>query len=169
MNLDENWIIVGKFGRVHGLKGLIKVNSYTELRDSILDYQPWYMLFQDHWQPIKLLESRAQDKQLLVQVDRFSERDQASQLTNVLIAVPKNKLPSLSADEYYWHELIGLNVIDRDGEALGIVKDIFATGSNDVLVVEGERQLLIPYLMHDIILRISKAENIMQVEWDKNF
>ena len=87
-------------------------------------------------------------------------------LTNQNIMVKSSQLPILPDGEYYWHQLLNLKVINQDQKHLGVVTEIIPTGSNDVLVVRGDKQYLIPYLPEHFIMKIDLANNEIHVEWD---
>lgn len=169
MESTADWVVVGRFGRVHGIKGFITVHSYTEPRDNLLRYTDWHAFIDYQWQPLKLIQLDVTDKHILVQVDGLHEREQVARLTNVAIGVSRDQLPTLPADEFYWHQLIGMQVINQQGDVLGNVADILATGSNDVLVVEGVRRQLIPWLPGHSIIDVNSQQKIITVEWDADF
>lgn len=169
MESTADWVVVGRFGRVHGIKGFITVHSYTEPRDNLLRYTDWHAFIDYQWQPLKLIQLDVTDKHILVQVDGLDEREQVARLTNVAIGVSRDQLPTLPADEFYWHQLIGMQVINQQGDVLGNVADILATGSNDVLVVEGVRRQLIPWLPGHSIIDVNSQQKIITVEWDADF
>jgi 16S rRNA processing protein RimM len=166
---DSDWIIVGRFGRPHGVRGLITVISFTEPRDNILRYAPWYVHSHDSWQVVKLLRVDITNKSILAQIENYNAREQAALLTNVEIAIKQEQLPELENGEYYWHQLVGMKVVNSQGIDLGAVKEIMPTGANDVLVVEGEKRYLIPYLLKQIILRVDGQQRLITVDWDKDF
>ncbi|MDF1758686.1 MAG: ribosome maturation factor RimM [Legionellaceae bacterium] len=168
MASNVEWIIVGKFGRVQGLNGFIRVVSYTEPKENIVSYSPWYAKIDDNILPIKLLETDKNNKFTLVKVDGYTEREQVAALTNVEILIHSSQLPKLPADEYYWHDLVGMEVVDDKGLKLGHVEELMATGSNDVLVVSGEKRVLIPYLRDEYIVSIDSENNLITVKWDED-
>lgn len=169
MNNQENWIIIARFGRPHGVKGFVTVHSFTEPRDNVLKYADWHAFINHKWQPIKLLHAEVQSKSIIVQIEGYPGRDSAAHLTNVEIAVQKDQLKELEPGEYYWHQLIGMNVINQKGESFGKVIEIIPTGSNDVLVVEGDKKHFIPYLLGQFILDIDANQQVITVEWDLDF
>ncbi|KTD15000.1 ribosome maturation factor RimM [Legionella israelensis] len=166
MNKKKAWIIVGRFGRVHGVKGFITVHSYTDPRDNILSYNNWHMFLNEQWLPVKPLQVKVNNKSILALIEGYERRELASQLTNIEIAVSKDSLPELKPGEYYWYELIGMQVINRDGKELGKITDIMPTGANDVLVVTSEKRHLIPYLPEQVILEVNKDKRFIKVDWD---
>ncbi|MDP1603718.1 MAG: ribosome maturation factor RimM [Legionella sp.] len=169
MDNAVNWIVVGRFGRVHGIKGFITIHSYTEPRDNILRYTQWHALMGNHWQPLKLSRVEVNDKHILVQVEGFDEREQVASLTNIEIGVNREQLPELAAGEFYWHQLVGMQVVNQQGDALGEVVEILPTGSNDVLVVEGKKRQLIPYLPGRSVIDVNLSQRCITVDWDADF
>ena len=171
MDNNSEWLVIGRFGRPHGIKGLITVVSFTEPRENIVDYTSWHagMSSGNQWQPLKVLQTKINNKFILAQIEGYTDRDQVARLTNVEIAVKREQLQALKPDEYYWHDLVGMNVVTREGLALGTVSEVMATGSNDVLIVNGERRNLIPFLLHDVIIDINASQRLITVDWDVDF
>lgn len=169
MDNEVDRIVVGRFGRVHGIKGFITVHSFTEPRDNILHYTQWHAFINKQWQPLNLLRVEVNDKHILARVEGFADREQVMTLTNVEIAVDKEQLPELESGEYYWHQLVGMQVVNQQGDSLGEVVEILATGSNDVLVVSGKKRQLIPYLPGRSIINVNDDERLIVVDWDTDF
>jgi 16S rRNA processing protein RimM len=164
-----DWVVLGRFGRVHGIKGFITLHSYTEPRENILGYLPWHALINKQWQPLKIIQTEVTTKHILVQVEGYTEREQVANLTNVEIGVPKEKLPNLEPGDYYWHQLMGMKVINQQGDELGTVVELLPTGANDVLVVEGKTRHLIPYLPGRYVIKVDTNEKEILVDWDTDF
>jgi 16S rRNA processing protein RimM len=158
-------VVVGRFGRVHGVRGDIHVISFTEPSTNILDYSPWLIEKAGQWQPIAIASTRLHNQDIIAHIKNCDDRELAKRYTNIDIAVPIEALPKLAEQEYYWSELIGLRVIDKDGKDLGEVTEILETGANDVLVVKGETEHLIPYTK-DVVLNIDINANQIKVDWE---
>lgn len=169
MNNTDEWVIVGRFGRTHGIKGLITVHSFTEPRDNILRYTDWHIKLADQWQPLKLLNVEINNKSILAQIEGYREREQVAVFTNVEIAVSRKQLPPLEPGEFYWHQLVGMQVVNLQHQELGKVIDVLSTGSNDVLVIEGEKRHLVPYLLDQFITDIDPGKGVITVDWDVDF
>lgn len=166
---DSDWVIVGRFGRVHGIKGAISVISFTEPRENILEYTQWYIKKAGQWQPVKRLSDEITLKHILTKVDGYVSREDVAALTNFEIGIRREELPALPLDEYYWHELVGMSVVKEDGRVFGKVHEVMATGSNDVFIVQGEHRYLIPYLIGQVVLDIDRAKRQITVNWDLDF
>ncbi len=167
--MQDEWVIVGRFGRPHGIKGFVSVYSFTEPSDNILSYSDWHVSLNHSWQPIKILSVQIHNKTIVAQIEGYPERESVALLTNVEIAIRKEQLASLAPDEYYWHQLIGMKVINQQAQEFGRIIEIMPTGSNDVLVVQGEKRHLIPYLPGQFIIEINDKSQTMIVDWDMDF
>jgi 16S rRNA processing protein RimM len=166
---STDWVVVGRFGRPHGIKGFITIHSFTEPRENILSYTDWHANIAKQWQPLKILHIEVTHKSILAQIEGYHEREQVGNLTNVEIAISRTQLPSLTQGEYYWHELVGMQVINQQGQTLGKVTEIMPTGANDVLVIEGDKRYLIPYLPGQFVIDIDVGQSLIKVDWDSDF
>jgi 16S rRNA processing protein RimM len=170
--LTPEWVVIGKFGRPQGIKGQIRVTSFTEPPERILQYLDWSIKRRDtEWQTVKRIDERVTPKHILVQVPEYTTREAIAELTNLDIAVPRAALPDLNPGEYYWRDLIGMRVTQTTGASLGIVDSVLETGANDVLIVidEQKKRTLIPYLLDSVILTIDKNTREITVCWDLDF
>lgn len=164
-------------GRVHGLfgvKGWIKVYSHTRPMDAILDYDRWWIGRADSARPFRVLEAREQGKTLVARLADpqgvpLADRDAVMPLLEQDISVARADLPSPEPDEYYWVDLVGLSVYTDEGQPLGRVDAMMETGANDVLVVKGERERLIPWVMDDVVQSVDLTEGRITVDWDPDF
>jgi len=152
----------------------MRIRSYTEPLDNIVQYQPWLLAWPQRGNkpplPVEVVTHRVTDKGLIVQLSCCDDRDVAREYIGMEIMVARSALPALPKGEYYWTDLEGLTVITRQGVTLGVVAHLFATGSNDVLVVhQGEKQHLIPYLREQVIRNVDLKAGIIEVDWDPEF
>lgn len=162
-------VILGRINGLYGIRGWVKVFSYTNPKTNILHYAPWQVHDQNDWHPLTLCGGQAHGKGIIAQLTGYETRDQAAQLLGAEIAIERQQLPDLQAEEYYWTDLIGLQVINQDNIHLGQVAHLFATAANDVLVVNGERERLIPFLLDRTILEIDLTQRCLRVDWDAQF
>lgn len=161
-------IIVGHFGQSYGIKGWLKVNSSTDPIDNILRYFPWQVEHQGLWRSVEVTGSKRQGKYVIVKLVGCDTPELAKTYANNPIAIEQEQLPKLPENEYYWRDLLGLRVINQDGVDFGVIDSLFETGSNDVLVVKGDRQRLLPYTP-DVIHHVDLTQRIMTVTWDADF
>ena len=135
--------------------------------EAILEYQPW--LLGEDKKPVKIVDGRKQGKGLVALLPGFKDREQAAALVGLQIFVRRDQLPATTADEYYWSDLEGLDVFTTTGEALGRVEKLMETGANDVLVISGERQHLVPFIQGQYVKRVDLEEGLIEVDWDPEF
>lgn len=167
--VDSRWLLVGRISGVFGVKGWIKVYSYTEPRDNIVNYPLWHLKRGGEWQPVKLEAGRKHGKAVVAKLEGIDDRDAALALREVDIAINRDELEQLGPDEYYWADLIGLRVVTLQGMELGRVERLMETGANDVLVVVGDRERLIPYIRGQVIESIDLEAGEIRVDWDPEF
>ena len=162
-------ICLGRVGGYFGLRGWIKIQSYTSPATNLLDYQPWWLNTRDGWVEIVLEDGQGHGKGLIVKFPECANREQASRFVGKNIEVARDQLPEPEEDEFYWTDLIGLTVNTLEGVKLGQVLRLIETGSNDVLVVNGERERLIPLLWDNVVIRVEIEKGIIVVDWDPDF
>jgi len=161
---------VGQVSGVFGVKGWVKVYSFTDPRENILQYSPWFLQKNNQLREIKLLVGRRQGSLVVAELDGVGDRDLAAELIGANILIRKQQLPKASDGEYYWADLIGLEVRNQEGCKLGKVDHLLETGANDVLVVvDGELERLIPFLQQSTILKIDLDDGLIIVDWDPDF
>ena len=160
-------VLLGRITGVHGVKGWVKIHSMTDPRDAIFDYQPW--LLGQKETAANVFEWQASGKYLLARLKGVANRDDAEELAGLEIAINREDLPELDESEYYWADLVGLKVINRDGQELGSIKEMLATGANDVMVVKGDRERLIPFVMGMYVIQVDIESGLVEVDWDPEF
>jgi len=160
-------------GRIHGafaLRGELKVESFTEPPLALLGYQPW-TLRDPRGQERTLVGARARvaNQGLVVTLPGLSDRTAAEALRGTEIFVPRSALPPPRRGEFYWADLEGLRVRTIDDVDLGTVTQVLPTGANDVLVVHGGRERMIPFVRPETVVSIDLAAGEMIVDWDPEF
>ncbi|HSW71291.1 MAG TPA: ribosome maturation factor RimM [Gammaproteobacteria bacterium] len=161
------YITVGKIGATYGIQGWLKIHSYTEFGAGILEYSPWYLSSDEQtWQKTEIEAGKIHGNGVIAKFNGFDNPEEARLLTGKLIAVTREQLPILEKNQYYWSELIGLTVLDQNGENLGKVIYLMETGSNDVLVVKGTKEHAIPFLQGSVILSVDLAKQEIHVNWE---
>ncbi|HLV78002.1 MAG TPA: ribosome maturation factor RimM [Marinobacter sp.] len=167
--------VIGRITSVFGVKGWLKVFSYTDPRDGILNYRDWTLVLDGKRIPARLEEGRRQGQGIVVRLKGIEDRELALSYGGAEIRVPTSLLPALPDGEYYWHQLEGLEVFTAEGECLGKVHHLLETGSNDVLVVHAtaasidQRERLIPYLPDQVVQGVDLESSRMVVDWDPEF
>ena len=135
--------------------------------EAILDYRPW--LLGEQKSPVKIIDGRKQGKGLVALLPGFEDREQAITLVGQQIFVGRDQLPATAEGEYYWSDLEGLEVHTTNGDLLGRVDRLMETGANDVLVVRGEREHLVPFIQGQYIKRVDLEGGLIEVDWDPEF
>lgn len=156
---------MGRIGAPFGIKGWIKIQPYTETLDSLFDYDVWQISLGEEWQDFEVDEAAVHGDGLIAKLVGIEDRDQAFALRGKEIAVNREELPEAAKDEFYWNDLIGLSVINRQGVELGQVAGLMETGSHDVLVVQGDRERLIPFT-DAYVGRVDLTGRRIEVDWD---
>lgn len=163
---------LGHINGAFGVHGWVKVYSQTRPMEDILKYRQWQLEMRPGSgirTTVKVLEGRRQGKGIVARISGCSDRDQAAAMRGISISVAATELEALEDGEYYWRDLIGLTVRNLQDVELGRVSSLLETGNNDVLVVKGDRERLIPYLPGNSVLEIDLATGRMQVDWDADF
>ena len=106
------------------------------------------------------------DDKILVQVENYLTREEVACLTNLDIAVPRDILPELDKNDFYLHDLIGLNVFDEQGKHLGDIEDIMSTGEQDVVVISGKTRILVPFVWDVFVKSVDLDNKSMMIHWD---
>lgn len=174
----KDYLVVGKIGAPYGVRGWSKLISFTEQPANLFDYDPWYTNPKNNkdafatdggWIIAPVTEAKTHGKGLVAKFKGCEDREAAARLTGQEIAIRRDQLPPAAEGEYYWGDLKGLAVVTVDGVPLGIVDHLLETGANDVLVVQGDRQRLIPYVMGPIVKAVDLEAGTLQVDWDPDF
>lgn len=169
-------VIVGRITSVHGIKGWVRVHSYTNEKIYIFEYRPWWLKTDEGWIEIEANQHKMAGQDFIVKITGFDDRDVARQnLSQRDIVVERSVFPGLSQNEYYWYQLEGLRVTSTQGKIdLGVVTGLMETGANDVLEVKGDvdsldfKERLIPYIK-DIVLSVNLESKRIEVDWDPEF
>ncbi|MBE7215321.1 ribosome maturation factor RimM [Shewanella benthica] len=176
MSSKQEPVVLGKLGSSHGIKGWLKITTYTDSVEGIFDYSPWLIKEQGEWREVKVLQWRFQGKAVVASLEGVETRDQAQMLTNCEIAVTPQQMETLPEDEFYWRDLIGCEVVNTKGYNMGKVQEIVETGSNDVLLVKanvkdgfGKAERMIPFVTEQFIIEVNLTEKQIIVDWDPDF
>ena len=164
---------LGKIVGAWGIKGWIKLHSYTRQRQAIAEYSSWWLQAGDdasNRTQYQVEDCRAQGSGIVAKLQGVDDRDQALALAGQKILVDKSDLPSLPQGEYYWYQLIGLVVVDLSGKKLGRVDSIIETGANDVLVCKpdedaGGSEFLVPYTKQ-VVDDVDLQAGVLRADWD---
>ena len=173
MSQASETMIIGTIGAPYGVKGWVKINSYTDEKAGIFGYVPWIIGTDKTYQ---VAEWRTHSKTLVAKLTGIDSRDDAESIKNLDISIEAAQLPELSDDEFYWRDLVGMQVVTDKGYSLGKIKEIFATGANDVMLIKantndafGQKERMLPILFDQVIKQIDKTSATITVDWDPAF
>ena len=171
MGENKSTMLVGGISGAFGVKGWLKVSSYTDPPENIFKYSPWQLCTANDGRPsrtVQLVQGKLHGKGLVVQLEGIDDRDGAESLKGLEIRVERQRVPEPDSGHYYWADLEGLQVRNSAGVVLGQVDHLLDTGSNDVMVVRGEARHLIPFIVGDTVLSVDLDAGFIQIDWEVN-
>ena len=158
---------MGRVRAPHGLNGWIKIKPFTEEIEGLLDYPQWWLGSEGQWQQHRVAESAVHGSMVVARLEGFTDRDAAAELRGRDVAVPRAAMPENREGEFYWNDLLGMEVCNRNAAKLGLVAKILETGANAVLVVQGDKELLVPFIQGVVVNVDLKARQLV-VDWEPN-
>ena len=175
-------VIVGKITGHHGIKGWVKIHSYTRPVEQIFQYRQLMLGtgdFIESCRQVKVLNCRHQGKGIIAQIEGFNSREDSEVITGCDIAVNRDQLEALKDGEYYWMDIIGSRVVNANGVDFGTVDSMMETGANDVMVVTSDidtgdesqsesAERLVPWI-DDVIVSFDPSAKLIRVDWDEDF
>ena len=167
--MTGDWVVMGRIAGVFGVRGWVRLLSFTEPRSALLDYDPLYVRSGEDWRPLTVDQGQPHGKGLLGKFVTIDDREAAAALVGHELAVRRGQMPPPAPGEYYWTDLEGLRVVTQEGVELGRVDRLLETGSNDVLVVTGDRERLIPFIREQVVKQVNLDAGVLQVDWDPDF
>ncbi len=159
-------VLLGRIVGLFGVNGWVKVFSYTEPREAVLDYEDWLLGRNGDWQTVGLAEGKRHGKSVIARLQGVEDRDAAAALVGSDIGILRDRLPEPGDGCYYWADLEGMSVVHKDGSDLGKVAYVMATGAHDVLVTEGPNERLIPFVTERVVLGVDIAGGVITVDWE---
>lgn len=163
-NIDK-LVTLGRISGYHGVKGWVKVRSATEPHGNIVNFDAWLLRRDGRQRSVEVEEARVRRSDVIVKLRGIDSREQAAEWIGADVAIERSRLPACAPGEYYWTDLEGLEVRTPAGAVIGRVDHLLATGSNDVLVVAGERDLLIPFVLGEVIRDVDLATGVIVAAW----
>jgi 16S rRNA processing protein RimM len=175
---SQQLVVAGKITSVYGIKGWVKVYSWTQPRENIFDYTPWYLDTGQGLKEIEIDDFRPQGQGLVAHIKGVDDRDQAREYCQLEVRVDRGEFPELHSGEFYWHQLRGLKVyggLAEKRQLLGEVGDMMETGANDVLVVKptsdsvDKRERLVPFVASQFNTEVDLDKGTITLDWDPDF
>ena len=162
-------IALGAINGVYGVKGWVKVFSFTDPIENILNYKTWNIKKNDQWTTCKLEAGKIHGKGIIAKLEGFDDRTIVEKLLKSEVLVSKDELPDLPQGEYYWRDLEGLEVVNLDESSLGHIDHMMETGANDVMVVKGSEKRLIPFVQGLYVKKVDLEHKLLIVDWPEDF
>ena len=163
-------VVLGRLAGLYGVRGWFRIFSYAEPRAALLDYDEWLLKVSGRWQATAVIEGRQQGRTIVAKLAGIDDRETAAPFVGADIAVPRARLPGTAPGQYYWADLVGLEVRHRDGRELGTLEHMLATGAHDVMVIRpaaaGSKEILIPFVMDRFVLGVDLAAGRIDVDWE---
>jgi 16S rRNA processing protein RimM len=161
-------VVMGRVRAPFGIKGWVKVQPFTHEVDGLLGYPAWWLNRAGEWNLQPVAEVTVHGPTVVVRFEGCEDREAAVKYTGAEVAIPRADLPATAKDEFYWADLIGAEVSNPRGESLGKVATLLETGANPVLVLEGDRERLVPFIA-SVVLEVDVAARRLVVEWERDY
>jgi 16S rRNA processing protein RimM len=182
---ESNMVVMGRIVAPYGVFGWLKIVPDTEAFDGLFDYDTWWLGKGDDWREMVVETAKTHNDVLVVKLKGIDDRDAALACKGKQIAVPREQLPEAEEDEYYWSDLIGVRVKNKQDVDFGLIVDVFETGANDVIAVRADavkqealadkivakekpKERLLPFI-DAVVLEVDIVAKTMLVDWDADF
>lgn len=163
---DPRRIEVGRLGAAHGVRGWLRVQSFTDPPQRLFEWKRWRL--EPQGSEVTLLEVRAQGNGWIARLEGVEERDGASRLTGQTIVVEREALPPAEGREHYRADLVGFEVKNLEGALLGLIDEFIDTPGNVVMVIKGAREHLVPVTAQHL-RSVDKDTRRVIVDWPEDF
>ena len=164
---DDKKVFIGKVTGAHGIKGWLKIQSFSSPPENILNYPSWIIDNQGVEDFYLIEQGKKLNNKIIVKLEKIDDRTTAEFLINSKIQILRSDLPKLSNESYYWSDLEGLNVLNLEEKIIGNIESLIETGANDVMVINSlkNKRILIHFVMHQIIKEVNIELNCIKVDW----
>ena len=162
-------ITLGAINGIYGVKGWVKVFSFTDPKENILNFKTWHIKKNNQWLTCKLEAGKSHGKGIIAKLEGFDDREIVAKLLKSEVMVSKDELPDLPQGEYYWSDLEGLEVVNLEEVSFGHIDHMMETGANDVMVVKGDAKRLIPFVQGLYVKNVDLENKILVVDWPEDF
>ncbi len=169
LSSSDREVLVGQVVGVFGVKGWIRLRSYTEPASNLLRYLPWQLVQESGKREYRPVAGRPHGKGLVAKLEGIEDRDAAAVLVGAEVRVDRATLGDAGPGQYFWSDLEGMSVKTLAGRVLGHVDSLLETGANDVLLVIGDRRRLIPFITDQVVQSVDLEERVILVAWDPEF
>ena len=166
---DHKKVVIGQISSPHGIKGWLKVVSYTDPIENIITYKNVLINKNDEEILFEVEDYTISGKTIRIKLAGIDDRNMSEELSKAQILIDRKNLPEISDGHYYWNDLLGLNIKNTDQTDLGILQSFFETGSNDVMVVvrKNKQRILIPFINNEVVKSVDLDSKEIIVEWSE--
>ena len=165
-------VAMGRVIAPFGVRGWVKIQPFSASPESLLRFPVWWIENEGGWRECRVEKSKVQGEMVTAKLAGCDDRDGAAKYRGLEVAVPRDAFPAAEKNEFYWVDLIGLEVVNEANENLGKVVRVFETGANDVLEVNGPREdareRLIPFIA-DVVKEVDVAGGVIRVDWPSDY
>jgi len=165
----QKWVTLGRVSGVFGVKGWLKVRSYTEPQSNLLTFRAWTLRLAGVDRAVDLEDGLNRAGGIVAKLRGVDDPDSARSVVGADIVVERERLPPLGAGDFYWTDLEGCEVRTTAGVVLGCVDRLMSTGANDVLVLQGVPERLIPFVAGPVVKHVDLAERVIVVDWSPDY
>lgn len=169
MQVNSHRIRVGRVSGVYGVKGFVRVFSETEPREEIARFPRLWVGNRDCWTCLEVESGRAHGQGVVLRFSGIEDRERALAMKGLELAIEREWLPEPMEGEFYRADLLGLDVVNVGGVSLGQLEDFIETGANDVMVIRGMREHLVPWIQGSFVQAVDLVERRIIVDWDEDF
>ena len=162
---DLRRIEVGRLGAAHGVRGWLRVQSFTDPPQRLFEWKRWRL---QSGAEVNVLEARPQGNGWIAQLEGIEDRDAAGRLSGQLVLVDRGELPATTAREYYRADLVGFEARNLEGVLLGVVDYFIDTPGNAVMVIKGTREYLVP-MVSQYLRSVDQQAHRLIVDWPEDF
>lgn len=162
----SDMVTLGEVTSPFGAHGCLKIQSFTDPPEALFNYPRLYYQLQGYWLSLTITEYDTHKNHFIITTPQVESLEQAQNLTHCPISTPRSELTDTPQNQYYWHDLLGFKVYNQQGDYLGPVCQFLPTGSKDVMVIEGQKRYLIPFVVDIFVLKVDIDNQQMIVDWD---
>ena len=157
-------VVLGRVGAPLGVQGWVRIHSYTDPPEGIANYAALELARGADVRRVRVLETKRAGQGMAVRLEGIETREAAQMLSGAEVRVDRSELPDPGPGTYYWHDLIGLEASNRDGQRLGRVEEILELPAHPVIVLRGDRERLVP-LVRERLVAVDLAGGRVTLDW----
>jgi 16S rRNA processing protein RimM len=175
MAVPEDLVLLGYVSGAFGVQGWLRIRPFSPEAEALLGARTWW-LDKPELRDVDVMQAKAHGDEIVARLVGVADRDAAEALKGASVQVRRSHFPALDDDEFYWVDLIGLDVVNERGEALGVVADMMDNGAHPILRVappaaedgKPRPEMLIPFVDH-FVKAVDQAERRITVDWEADY